>query len=74
MITRDCVRMFLLALCSVSGISKASSQMPLPRREEIAAAMLDYLRNAAAAVIDQTGRADAANCTVWLLAWACPWT
>lgn len=68
---RDCVRMFVFALCSVSALAEASPRMPLHRRKQIAEVLLDYVKNSSH-VINQPGRDDAVNNAVWLLVWACP--
>lgn len=68
---RKCIRMFLFALCSVSGLAKAYPALTLHRRQAITEVLLGYLRQSAS-VINEPGRADAVNSTMWLLVWVLP--
>lgn len=56
-VMRDCVRMFLLALCSVSGMAKAFPAMTSQRRQEITDTLLDFLKNLASAFDEERGKA-----------------
>lgn len=73
MLPRDWVRLFLVVLCSVSGMSKAFPAMKSHRRQGIAEVLLGYLKKSAS-VINQPGRAEAVSCTMWLLVGTWPWT
>lgn len=69
---RDCVIMFLFALCSVSGMAQAAPAMKVQRRRGIAEVLLGYLKKSAS-VISKPGRADVVNRAMLLLVWEGPW-
>ena len=54
MLVRECVTMFLLGLCRVSGLGKVLPAIPLLEQQAITAVLLDYLRESGS-VINEPG-------------------
>lgn len=61
---KDSLRMFLFALCSVSGLAKAHPAMSPHRQQEITRVLLGYMRKSAG-VINKPGRSNTTNCATW---------